>query len=255
MSANIGIRVSNSRTAKELLQKNSWAQNRDGYYYLYPQGPDGKGQLVYCDMTTDGGGWMLIARSHPTTINYMNTNWGWKGGQIGSVTDFNQAYQAGWAQYWDGNVTFTEFIFGNQKNSKNNLWGYFVYKVGISDYTTFITSDTQQTPSSKTTLKSDPSVYTSTSYPGMQSVIGFTTTGTTNNIYYLRDCCGFAVSYGGKPTSFGTTYCNDDTRLSLPGAWCGGATTDINNDYVSGSVVTAGGNTFGGTNQYMIMVR
>jgi hypothetical protein len=193
---------------------------------------------------------MLVARSHPSVINYNGQNWGWRGGLIGSVGDFAQAYQAGWWTYWNGNATFTEYIFGNRSNINNNAWGSFIYKVGISDYTTFTTSDTQQS-GTYSTLKSDLAVYGTTAYPGMQGAIGYPVTGTANNIYYMRDCCGFA-GYGGVATAMVTTYCGATFYYSGP--WCGGSSTDGSGNFLNGAYVSNGG-TFGGTNQYIIMVR
>jgi hypothetical protein len=202
-------------------------------------------------MTTDGGGWTLIARSHPTTINYNGENWGWKGGVIGSINDFSQAYQLGWGEIWDGNSTFTSYIFGNQRTNFDNSWGPFIYKVSSINYSTFFGSDTQQSYT-YTTLKSDTSVYGSTNFPSMQRAVGFTTTGTNNNIYYMRDCCGFSLSYGGRPTTMGTTYCGTD-RVPVSGPWCGGSTT-TNGVYNYGTYVPYVF-TYGGTNQYIIMVK
>jgi len=244
-----------ARTAKELLQYYPFTFGKDGYYLLYPNGRNNPGQLVYCDMTTDGGGWMLIARSHPTTVNYNGQNWGWRGNKIGSVKDFSQAYQAGWWEFWDstGN-TFTEYIFGNRININNNQWGSFIYKRFGINYTTFTTSDTQQS-ASYSTLKSDLSVYGSATPPPMQGAIGFPITGTTNNIYYMRDCCGFSSTYGGRAINMATTYCASDSVPYYSGPWCGGSTTDVNGNFTPTTTVTAGGRTYGGTNQYMIMVR
>lgn len=241
-------------TAKQLLQANPQYQNVDGYYTLYPNDNTGP-QSIWCDMTTDGGGWMMLARSHPTTVNYGSTNWGWQGGQIGNVTDFTQAYQAGWYTKWHGQSTFTEYIYGNRANINTNVWGSFVYKVTLSSYTNLITSDTQQSAASYTTLKSDTGVYGSVTFPGMQGAIGFPVSGTTNNLYYMRDCCGFTTSYGGTPTAMGTTYCGSDTVVYFSGPWCGGSSTDGSGNFLSGTYLTAGGNRYGGTNQYMIMVR
>lgn len=241
------------KTASDVLTLFPQYANKNGYYMLYPQGSGNEGQLVYCDMTIDGGGWMLIARSHPSTVNYGGTNWGWRGSKIGAVNDFTQAYQAGWLTYWHYNATFTQFIFGNRANINTNVWGSFVYKRFGIDYTTFITSDTQQSASSSV-LQTDTGVYGGTSFPGMQGAIGFPITGTTNNIYYMRDCCGFST-YGGTPTSMVTTYCSSDSVVYYSGPWCGGNSTDGSGNFLSGTYVTAGGNRYGGTNQYMIMVK
>lgn len=254
MSVVSGPDYRNYKTASELLA--AWPQlsGRDNYYMLYPQGPSSAGVLTYCDMTTDGGGWMMVARSHPSVINYGGQNWGWQGGAIGSVKDFTQAYQLGWWTYFNGNTTFSSFIFGNRSNLYDNAWGPFVYKVAISSYSTFTTSDTQQSGTTSV-LKSDANVYSYTGYPGMQNAIGYPTSGTANNIYYLRDCCGFAAAYGGRPTSFGTTYCGvSDAYYSSPGPWCGGSSVDGSGNFLNGTY-TVGSYKYGGTNQYMIMVR
>jgi hypothetical protein len=250
MSVFSGPDYRNYKTAKELLAAYPILSGRDNYYAVYPQGPTSSGQIVWCDMTTDGGGWMLFSRSHPDVVNYNGTNWGWVGGSIGSVRDYTQAYQAGWWTYWNGNSTFTEFIFGNRGNINDSTWGPFIYKRYGFDYTTFTTSDTQQGPT-YVTLKSNVSVYGDTGVAGMQSAIGFPVTGTNSNLYYMRDCCGFA-SYGGYPTYMATTYCG--ATFYYAGPWCGGSSVDGSGNFLSNSYV-ANGLTFGGTNQYMIMVR
>lgn len=235
-----------AKTAKELLNLYPEQAGKDGYYYLYPNGRT-SGQLVYCDMTTDGGGWMLVARSHASGTP---TTWGWQGNREGNIKDFTRPYQAGWWQYWHGYATFTEFIFGNRVNVNNNTWGPFIYKNSGLNYTTFMTSDTQQS-GTRSVVKTDTSIYKYTDYPRMQNAIGFAATGTTNKIYYLRDCCGFSAAYGGKPNSFDTTYLNDATRGGVSGPW--GATTAIDG---SGNYIQATASTeVGGTPQYMIMVR
>ena len=251
MSVFAGPDYRNYKTAKELLAAYPILSGRDNYYIVYPQGPSSTGQIVWCDMTTDGGGWMMIARSHPSgLVNSFGTTWGWQGGLIGSVRDFSQPYQSGWWTYWNGNSTFTEFAFGNRNNINDNTWGPFIYKRYGFDYTTFTTSDTQQGASSSV-LKSNASVYGDTGFPGMQSAIGFPATGTANNIYYMRDCCGFS-GYGAVPSGMGTTYCG--ATFYYAGPWCGGSSTDGSGNFLNGTYV-ANGLTFGGTGQYMIMVR
>lgn len=253
MGVSYGFDTRNYKTASALLTAFPQLAGKDNYYMLYPQGPKGPRVLTWCDMTTDGGGYMLIARSHPSTINYNGTNWGWQGGVIGSVKDYTQAYQLGWWTYFNSYVTFSSFIFGNRNNINNNTWGPFIYKIVVSSYSTFTTSDTQQSPSSKTVLKYDTNIYGSSNYPNMQNVIGFPVTGTANNVYYLRDCCGFSASYGAKPTSMGTTYCSSGTSQFYAGPWCNGSTTDGSGNFVQGGSSLA--TNTGGTNQYMIMVK
>jgi hypothetical protein len=244
----------NCKTALELLTKFPNTAGKDGYYFLYPSGRSNPGQLVYCDMTTDGGGWMLVARSHPSVVNLGSTNWGWQGGQVGSVKDFTQAYQAGWFTNWHNNASrFSSFIFGNRANINNNIWGTHIYKNSGLNYLNFIGSDTQQA-GTRSVLKFDTSVYHGTLYPGMQNAIGFPVTATAANTYYLRDCCGWS-DYGGKPTFFATAYCSSDSVLNYSGPWCGGSSQDANGNFLSGTYLTAGNTRYGGTNQYMIMVK
>jgi hypothetical protein len=192
---------------------------------------------------------MLVSRSHPTTVNPNGKKWGWKGGAIGSINDFSQAYQLGWGEIWDSNATFTSYMFGNQRTNFDNGWGPFIYKVASINYATFFGSDTQQSYTNST-IKSNTAVYGTTDYPGMQGAVGYTTTGTNNDVYYMRDCCGFA-GYGGYPTTMATVYCGANFYYSGP--WCGGS-TNTGGVYDFGTYVS-NGLTYGGTNQYMIMVK
>jgi hypothetical protein len=253
MSVYAGPDYRKFKTASELLTEYPQLSGKDNYYLLYPQGLTSAGVLTWCDMTTDGGGWMMIARSHPSTVNYGGQNWGWRGGAIGSLKDFSQAYQIGWLTYFDGNTTFSSYIFGNRLNINTNDWGSFIYKRFNINYTTFLTSDTQQSASSST-LKSDTNVYGSTAFPGMQGAIGYPITGTNSNLYYMRDCCGFS-GYGGYATYMNSVYHGSDSVVYYSGPWGGGSSTDGSGNFLSGTYLTAGGNRYGGTNQYMIMVK
>ena len=253
MATFYGLNTQPCRTAKELLTRYPFLSGQDNYYLLYPRGAYGPGIITWCDMTTDGGGWTMVARSHPSTVNYNGTNWGWQGNAIGGVKDYTQAYQLGWYNLFHPyGATFTDFIFGNRNNINNNTWGPFIYKQGGVNYTNFITSDTQQSASAYTTLKYNTSIYGSSSPPGMQNQIGYPATGTTNNVYYMRDCCGYA-GYGATPLNMATVYCSNTSVTFYCGPWCNGSSTDGSGNFVQGGSSSAG-NT-GGTNQYMIMVR
>ena len=246
MAVNYNQSFSNCNTALDILTQFPNTFGKDGYYMVYPNGRSSIGQLVYCDMTTDGGGWMLIARSHPTGTP---TTWGWQGNKEGGVQDFSKPYQAGWWQFWNSNSTFTSFIYGNRLNVNNNFWGPFIYKRTGLNYTTFTTSDTLQT-ATNSVLKSDVGVFNNTAFPGMQSAIGFPITGTNNKTYYMRDCCGFGA-YGGYQNGFVTTYTNHASLWYYSGPWGAGNTYDGSGVFVQNT----GSVNYGGTNQYMIMVR
>lgn len=247
MGTHYNARYSNCRTAKELITKFPMLYGQDNYYMLYPDGTTTNRQLVYCDMTTDGGGWMMIARTHPSGTA---TNWGWTAGPQGDVRTFTNSYQAGWYTYWHANsLTFTEFIYGNRLNVNNNRWGPFVYKKSAFTYSNLITSDTQQTATA-TVLKSDVSVFNLASAPSMQTAIGFPTTGTTNKNYYLRDCCGYSA-YGIMPDRLNTTYINDPTLWYYAGPFGAGDAYDGSGNFTQ----TTGSTNYGGTRQVMIMVR
>lgn len=235
-----------ARTARDLLTLYPLTLNNSGYYFLYPNGRSNPGQLVYCDMSTDGGGWMLIARSHPSGTP---STWGWLGNKESDIKTFSSPYQAGWGQYWKDYTNFTSFLFGNRKNINDNTWGPFIYKVSGINYTNFMTSDTQQ-QYTNSVIASDTSVYNLTTFPGMQNVTGFPSTGLTNKNYYLRDCCGYAA-YGAMPNSMSTTYINHPTQWTLAGPWGAGSSTVVGGDFVQ----TTGSTNYGGTNQYMIFVK
>ena len=50
------------------------ASNGDGYYYIKPHANSAV-YYVYCDMTTDGGGWMLMINARPNNGGqYYNSN-------------------------------------------------------------------------------------------------------------------------------------------------------------------------------------
>lgn len=113
-----------------------------------------------------------------------------------------------------------------------------------------MTSDTLQTYTTSV-LKTDVSIYNYTRFPAMQGVTGFATSGLANKNYFLRDCCGYS-NFGGRPNGMSTTYINGSgITWQYAGPW--GATTavDGNGDYVQ----STGNVNFGGTPQYMIMVK
>lgn len=221
----------------------------DGLYWIKP--PNGSAVQVWCDMNTDGGGWILIARTHPTDTGVAAGTWGWASTTTyGSPTTYTTAYHLGFKSLYNNGFRVSQFIFGNQLNNISNNWGPFIYQVS-ADMDALITSDTLQSCLAYQTLKSDTNVYGSTAYPRMHVAIGYPTTGTTNNVFYLRDCCGYS-GRGIKPNGMSTFYCSDSANPFYCGPWCNGATLS-GNTYVQGG--SSSSSNTGGTNQCMIMVR
>lgn len=81
--------VSVPRSCNELLSRNPSYRNQNGIYQITPSGNAADSSIsVYCDMTVDGGGWTMIARS---VQGGSSTNFGWKYG-TGSPMDNSSPY-------------------------------------------------------------------------------------------------------------------------------------------------------------------
>lgn len=222
----------------------------NGLYWV--KAPNGTAQQVYCDMNLDGGGWMLIARTTSNGTGELPGQFGWKATAVlGAPTTFNAVYCLDIGNWYNNGFRWRDFAFGNQYDNVSNNWGPFVYAVSIADVDYFMNNDVQWTGSNYRTLKSDTNVYGSTAFPGMQNAIGFPTTGTSNGVFYLRDCCGYA-GYGIHPWGVQTTYCNSSSVPWASGPWC-------QNPTLSGNVYVQGGSSsvtnMGGVNQALLMVR
>ena len=99
-----------------------------GYYWVNM----GAGvERVYCDMTTNGGGWTLVARSGGTNPAYagctvsagVNTPFGWTVSR-GTPDNTANPYSMG---VFNRNLAFTEVLFGSASGT-SNAWGAQVYQ-------------------------------------------------------------------------------------------------------------------------------
>ena len=177
----------------------------DGIYTIFPAG---SAVNVYCDMTTDGGGWTLVARTGASCTS----NFGWNYA-AGSVNDFNLCYSLGAGNL---NLAFTELLFGQKLNE--NKWGDYVYKTNVPPNFLAAYSNSMGPCSYPIPVKGG------NTQAGMQNCKGFTH---KNNLFYFRDCCDqgstVGVNLGLSGTNFLSVYCGftpSDWQWTYSGHFC-----------------------------------
>jgi hypothetical protein len=112
-----GPRMRKSSFAVSCLALLNSGDNTSGIKMLRPAGSTAPIE-VYCDMTTDGGGWMLVARS----VAGGTGTFGWTTA-AGSASNDAAAYSMGSTLSF---FTWTSVLFGLYTSSKT--WGAYAYK-------------------------------------------------------------------------------------------------------------------------------
>lgn len=156
-------------------------QSQSAPYWLDPGGPFAGSPeiLVYCDMHTLGGGWILIGRSlpggHPPACanDTSPQPFGWFA-QSGDVLDNAQAYSLGIGGL---DIPFNEVIWGDYRGDK--LWGDHVYHHTLP-------SNFVNRYRSQPVLVGEPTVVQGTCTPSgsMFNWMGITL---NTNFFYFRD--------------------------------------------------------------------
>lgn len=107
------------RSCNELLSRNNALRNQNGIYNITPSGsPSDPTIQVYCDMTADGGGWTMIARSASGATT--SATFGWKYG-TGSATDDAVPYSLNLSK---NKISFSETMLASYTSGKIIQYAY-----------------------------------------------------------------------------------------------------------------------------------
>ncbi|XP_062597163.1 ryncolin-1-like [Saccostrea cucullata] len=113
------------KDCSEILKKKPHRRNRDGVYTIYPS--SGTKRKVYCDMTTDGGGWTVIQRRMDGTTDFQSKKW----------KNFAEGFGHPKHEYWFGNDAVHALTTGGKMKLRIDLQR-FTGEKGFVYYSSFV---------------------------------------------------------------------------------------------------------------------
>nr|XP_022299377.1 ryncolin-1-like [Crassostrea virginica] len=140
------------KSCSDILRKKPYRKNIDGVYTIYLS--TGLKKRVYCDMTTDGGGWTVIQRRFDGSTDFQSKTW----------QNFAEGFGNPKHEYWigndaihdltksgkaklridlrkftgeEGNVTYSTFKVGNKSEKYVLTVGGFKGSLGMKDSFTY----------------------------------------------------------------------------------------------------------------------
>ncbi|XP_061179316.1 ryncolin-2-like [Saccostrea echinata] len=112
----------------DILKKKPHRKNRDGVYTIYPE--KGMKKKVFCDMTTDGGGWTVIQRRIDGSTDFNGKKW----------ADYAEGFGNPAHEYWLGNDAIHVLTKSGKQKLRIDVARFSGAK-GYATYSTFIVNN------------------------------------------------------------------------------------------------------------------
>lgn len=111
----------------EILRNDPNKKNQDGVFTIYPDHSNGK--KVFCDMTTNGGGWTVIQKRVDGSTGFYKT---WK--------EYREGFGNAYHNYWIGNDVIHQLTKDSPAKLRVDLQRFSGEK-GHAEYSKFAVSD------------------------------------------------------------------------------------------------------------------